>query len=148
MQMMPKAFVFLLSLLMLAGCKTPEEREAERAQQAAVQEAKKKEEEAQAKAAQDEIRSKLPADSPLQKINFGMSEAEVGSALGPPTSQWTRPTGKAFIPFNYSRRDTMRTTYLYKAIGRVEFSSGSWGQRNGVVNLIHDPNEPGQEAKK
>jgi hypothetical protein len=79
-----------------------------------------------------------------------MSEAEVGAILGAPDSQGTHTTGKQFIPFNFSGKDTLRTVCYFKGVGRVEFSAGSWGQRNGVVNMEADPTEPGyhQEKKK
>ncbi|MEO6711723.1 MAG: hypothetical protein ABI054_14330 [Planctomycetota bacterium] len=89
------------------------------------------------------MKASIPADSPLAKVEFGMSEGEVGSILGPPTSQGGHITGKQFVPFNFAAKDTSRTVYYYKGIGRLEFSSGSWGQRNGVVVIQHDPTEPG-----
>jgi hypothetical protein len=85
----------------------------------------------------------IPADSPLAKLRKGMSESEVFTILGKETSQSNHITGKQFIPFNYAAKDTMRTVYHYKGIGRVEFSSGSWGQRNGIIKVVSDPNEPG-----
>ncbi len=89
------------------------------------------------------MKAAIPADSPLAKIELGMSEGEVASILGKEDSSGSHTTGKQFIPFNYAAKDTMRTTYYYKGVGKVEFSSGSWGQRNGVVAMYHDPSEPG-----
>jgi hypothetical protein len=82
------------------------------------------------------------------KIELGMTEGEVTALLGPPQSQDSHPTGKAYNPFNFSGRDTMRTVLYYEGIGRVEFSWGSWGQRNGVVLLEHDPTEPGYRRSR
>ncbi|HUR29438.1 MAG TPA: hypothetical protein VM509_14710 [Planctomycetota bacterium] len=90
-----------------------------------------------------EMMAQIPADSPLAKLKPGMSESEVVSLIGRETSQGNHITGKQFIPFNFAAKDTMRTVYYYKGIGRVEFSSGSWGQRNGVINIVSDTNEPG-----
>lgn len=136
------------ALVPLTGCKSAEEREAARREKAAAKEAKEQEAAAKLQAAQNEIKAKIPADSPLAKIEFGQSEAEVAVQLGVPTSQRQRVTGKAFNPFNVSGRDTVRTIYYYQGMGRVEFSSGSWGRRFGVVNIVHDPNEPGAEPPK
>ena len=90
----------------------------------------------------------IPADSPLAKVKVGMPESEVESILGRPTSQDNHITGKQFIPFNYAAKDTMRMVYYYKGIGRVEFSFGSWGQRNGAVLIKADANEPGYRQGK
>jgi outer membrane protein assembly factor BamE (lipoprotein component of BamABCDE complex) len=94
-------------------------------------------------ARQAEMKASIPADSPLAKIDFGMTEGEVSAILGPPSSQDAFATGKAYNPFNVAGRDTVRTVHYYKGIGRVQFSHGSWGQRNGVVEILHDPSEPG-----
>ena len=96
-------------------------------------------------ARQAEIKAAIPADSPLTKLEFGMSEAEVAALLGVPTSQSSHTTGKQWIPFNFAGDDTVRTVYYYQGIGRIEFSSGSWGQRNGVVDIEHDAAEPGHK---
>ena len=102
----------------------------------------------QQKQEQAEMMAAIPADSPLAKLQPGMSEGEVGSILGTPTSQDAHTTGKQFIPFNFAAKDTMRTVYYYKGIGRVEFSSGSWGQRNGIVKIVADAAEPGFRRAK
>jgi len=120
--------VALTSLFALASCHAHETRE-ERAERV-------KQEHAAQKAA-------IPADSPLAKIDYGMSEGEVESIIGKPTSTDQHTTGKQFIPFNVAAKDTMRLTYYYKGIGRVEFSSGSWGQRNGVIDIQPDTADPG-----
>ncbi len=109
---------------------------------------KQKEQQDKQAAAETEMKAKIPPDSPMAKVNFGMSEGEVGAILGPPTSQDNHTTGKQWIPFNFSGRDTFRQVYYYKGMGRVEFSSGSWGQRNGVVVIDYDPDEPGFYRKK
>jgi hypothetical protein len=89
------------------------------------------------------MKAAIPADSPLAKVDFGMSESQVRTLLGEPTSEDSHITGKQFIPFNFAAKDTARLVYFYKGVGRLEFSFGSWGQRNGVVKIEHDPNEPG-----
>ena len=94
------------------------------------------------------MKASIPADSPLAKIDFGMTEGEVEAILGRPNSQDAHTTGKQFIPFNYARNDTMRMVCYYKGVGRIEFSSESWGQRNGVVVIQHDPTEPGYRRSK
>jgi hypothetical protein len=137
MKMAVATFLVLVALgSALAGCATPEEKAAKQAAKAAA----KAEQQAQAEA---QMRAAIPADSPLQKIKLGMSEGEVTAILGQQNSIDAHATGKAYNPFNFAGRDTVRTTYYFKGIGRVEFSSGSWGQRNGVIMLYHDPDEPG-----
>jgi len=113
----------------LPGCRSAEERKAAREADVARQDAA--------------LKASIPADSPLAKLKLGMTEGEVVAILGPQNSQDAHTTGKQFIPFNFAGKDVLRTTYYYKGIGRVEFSSGSWGQRNGVIMLYADPSEPG-----
>lgn len=137
------AIALSLSILPMAACKSAEEKEAARVKKAEEKAAKEKEAEIKLQAAKDAIRAKLPADSPLQKVDFGMSEAEVAVQLGAPTTQKTKPTGRAFNPFNVSGKDSMRTTFYYKGVGRVMFGNGSWGKRNGVVDMVHDADESG-----
>jgi hypothetical protein len=119
------------SLLLLSSCRSSEESRL-------AKEEKQKQDQAAIKAA-------IPAGSVLAKLEFGMTEGEVGAILGPPTSTDSHITGKQFIPFNFAAKDTLRTVYHYKGVGRVEFSSGSWGQRNGVVTMQADPSEPGHK---
>jgi hypothetical protein len=80
----------------------------------------------------------------LTKIQVGMSQAQVNDLLGPPTAQTQRMTGKQWQPFNYGARDLQRMVYLYKGVGRVEFSLKS--AYEGVFRVIAvtpDPNETG-----
>ncbi|MEO6593153.1 MAG: hypothetical protein ABIP94_00200 [Planctomycetota bacterium] len=133
-----KKNLYLLSLTLLlsltAGCKSAEEKRA-------AKEAKQAEREAQMR---EQMHANVPADSPLQKVTLGMSESEVTAILGPQTSSSSHMTGKQFVPFNFSGRDTVRIVYFWKDLGRVEFSAGSWGQRNGAILCVHDANETGQ----
>ncbi|MBL8727547.1 MAG: hypothetical protein JNM25_03880 [Planctomycetes bacterium] len=123
----------LLLLCLAVGCKSAEEKRAAR-------EAKQAEREA---AIREQMHANVPADSPLQKVTLGMTEAEVQAILGAPTRTSTHMTGKQFNPWNFSGRDTMRVVYHWQGIGRVEFSAGSWGQRNGAILCYGDVNEPG-----
>jgi hypothetical protein len=77
-------------------------------------------------------------------IKEGMSQAEVDSLLGPPSAQTQRMTGKQWNPFNYGARDLQRMLYLYKGVGRIEFSmkSGYEGVFR-VVSVKPDPSETG-----
>ncbi|HEX5050703.1 MAG TPA: hypothetical protein VFZ65_02925 [Planctomycetota bacterium] len=131
----PACLLTLAVLVCVApSCKSAEEKRAAR-------EAKAAEQEAQARA---QMHANVPADSPLQKVTLGMSESEVNAILGPPTSTGSHITGKQFVPFRFSGRDTVRIVYFYKGVGRVEFSAGSWGQRNGAILCVHDVNETGE----
>jgi len=123
-----------LVLSLLVGCKSAEEKEAERAAKAAEREA----------ALKAKMHENVPADSPLRQVQLGMSEQEVTKILGPQTSTGSHMTGKQFVPFNFRQNDTVRVVYYWKGLGRVEFSNGSWGQRNGAILCIHDANETGE----
>ncbi|MBL9078657.1 MAG: hypothetical protein JNL08_14200 [Planctomycetes bacterium] len=122
----------LLLLCLAVGCKSAEEKRAEKEAKRAAQEAEMK----------AKMHENVPADSPLQKITLGMTESEAQTVLGPPTQTSSHITGKQFNPFHFSGRDTMRVVYHWKGVGRVEFSQGSWGQRNGAVLCIHNAEEP------
>jgi hypothetical protein len=85
-----------------------------------------------------------PADSPLAKVQVGMSEREVQNLLGPPTDENAYITGKAFIPW-YFGRDRHRIAYFYRGMGRVVFAGGGGFSRTGKVSRVeYDPNEPGR----
>lgn len=80
----------------------------------------------------------------FSKVREGMSAQEVETILGPPTAQTQRMTGKQFQPFNFGARDLQRMYYLYKGVGRIEFSLKS--AYEGVYRVIAvrpDPNESG-----
>ena len=58
----------------------------------------------------------------LGSVTIGMSQQQVNDLLGPPTAQTQRMTGKQWQPFNFGARDLQRMMYLYKGVGRIEFS--------------------------
>jgi len=77
-------------------------------------------------------------------VREGMSSQEVSQILGEPTATTQHMTGKQFQPFNFGARDTQRMFYLYKGVGRIEFSLKS--AYNGVYRVIKinpDANESG-----
>jgi hypothetical protein len=85
----------------------------------------------------------VPPDSPLAKIQTGMSPEQVVSLIGQPASQGGYATGKGFIPFNYGG-DKYRIIYLYKGMGSVIFSqNSSFSSGTSVVEVHYDPNETG-----
>jgi hypothetical protein len=80
----------------------------------------------------------------LSLIRVGMSQAEVSDLLGPPTGQSQRMTGKQWQPFNYGARDLQRMMYMYKGVGRVEFSlKSAYEGVFRVITVTPDPNESG-----
>lgn len=80
----------------------------------------------------------------LDVIKKGMSMQEAFDLVGAPTSSSARPTGKAFIPFNFKGGDSVRSYALYKGQGRIVFSSESRYSSNMRVIEVHiDPNERG-----
>jgi hypothetical protein len=85
-----------------------------------------------------------PATVDFSKIQIGMSQQQVNDLLGPPTAQTQRMTGKQWQPFNYGARDLQRMVYLYKGVGRIEFSLKS--AYEGVFRVIAvtpNPSETG-----
>ena len=72
-----------------------------------------------------------PAAAPApKKVDFGiikegMSQAEVDGLIGQPTAQTQHMTGKQWQPFNFGAHDLQRLYYLYKGVGRIEFSMKS-----------------------
>jgi hypothetical protein len=85
-----------------------------------------------------------PADSPLAKVQLGMTPQEVQTLLGVPSDQNAYVTGKAFIPFYYGR-DRHRIAYFYKGLGRVVFAGGGGFNLSGRVSRVeYDPSEPGR----
>ncbi len=89
----------------------------------------------------------IPPDSPLAKINIGMTAQEVSTILGMPTNQVSYASGKAWIPF-YFGDDARRTEWSYKGLGRVVFTGGNvFGGAGGHVERVdYDPTETGVRA--
>lgn len=86
----------------------------------------------------------IPPDSPLAKVQTGMTMQQVSNALGMPTNQVQYATGKAWIPW-YFGDDARRTEWSYKGVGRVVFTGGNvFGGGGGhVLRIDYDPNETG-----
>ena len=85
-----------------------------------------------------------PANSPLAKVQVGMSPRDVENLLGPPNDENAYTTGKAFIPW-YFGSDRWRRAYFYKGLGRVVFAgSGGFSQSASVSRVEYDPNETGR----
>ena len=86
----------------------------------------------------------VPADSPLSKVQAGMTTVQVQSILGAPTNQMSYESGKRWIPW-YFGSDVRRTEWSYKGLGRVVFTGGNqWGGGGGNVERVeYDPSETG-----
>jgi hypothetical protein len=77
-------------------------------------------------------------------VREGMSSQEVIDILGPPTGQTQHMTGKQFRPFNFGARDLQRMYYLYKGVGRIEFSlKSAYEGVYRVIAISPDPAETG-----
>jgi hypothetical protein len=86
----------------------------------------------------------IPPDSPLAKVRMGEEKAEVIQTLGPPTSESSYQTGKAWIPFHFSGSDVYRTADHYKGMGIVTYGNDSaYSSGMAVVDIQYNPNEPG-----
>ncbi len=75
-----------------------------------------------------------PKSIDFSLVREGMSSTEVTEILGAPTAQTQHMTGKQFKPFNFGARDLQRMYYLYKGVGRIEFSLKS--AYEGVYRVI------------
>jgi hypothetical protein len=95
---------------------------------------------AKAKAAAEGKRP--PPGTRLARITDGMSEAEVISILGEPTSQQNYMTGKAWIPYYYGS-DVSRLDYRYKGTGIVVFGRNRYSGKTRVIRVDYDPSEDG-----
>jgi hypothetical protein len=85
-----------------------------------------------------------PATVDFSKIQVGMSQQQVNDLLGPPTAQTQRMTGKQWQPFNYGARDLQRMVYLYKGVGRIEFSlKSAYEGVFRVITITPNPAETG-----
>lgn len=105
----------------------------------AAEPAAKQSEAAKAKAAEG---TRPPAGTKLARITDGMSEADVISILGEPTSQQNYMTGKAWIPYYYGS-DVSRLDYRYKGAGIVVFGRNRYSGKTRVIRVDYDPNEDG-----
>jgi outer membrane protein assembly factor BamE (lipoprotein component of BamABCDE complex) len=86
----------------------------------------------------------IPPDSPFAKIKVGMSEGQVASILGQPTSEGAYATGKNFIPFHFSGSDNVRKAMHYKGMGIIVVSNDSaYSSGYSVSDIEYDPNEQG-----
>jgi hypothetical protein len=80
----------------------------------------------------------------FSKIREGMTMEEVESLIGPPTAMNSRMTGKAFRPFNFSGKDSVRSYALYKGVGRLVLSNSSaYTSTYRVIEIVNDPTETG-----
>jgi len=80
----------------------------------------------------------------LTVVKEGMSMPEVYDLVGHPTATVTHQTGKAWIPFNFSGSDLVRTIALYRGQGRVVFSHNTrYDSSMRVLEVVLDPNETG-----
>lgn len=80
----------------------------------------------------------IPTESPLSKIELGMSDTRVRDLIGSPNDSEAYQTGKAWIPFYYGS-DVARTEYIYRGEGRVVFSINRYSGQLKVINVLYDP---------
>jgi hypothetical protein len=81
----------------------------------------------------------IPPDSPLARIELGMSFDDVRKILGDPDDRIDRTTAKAWIPF-YMGPDAYLRDWIYDGRGRVVFSL-----HRGSLHVIDVVYDPGQE---
>jgi hypothetical protein len=78
----------------------------------------------------------LPPESPLARIELGMSHREVRAILGAPDDRLDHATGKAWIPF-YTGSGAHLRDWIYEGEGRVVFSRHKSSLE--VIDVIYDP---------
>ena len=78
----------------------------------------------------------------LSQISEGMSNGDVVSILGSPTSEQSYTTGKQWIPYYYGS-DTSRVDYKYAGLGVVTFSRNRYSGNLKVVSVVSDLSEDG-----
>lgn len=77
-------------------------------------------------------------------VTPGMSYSQIMARCGPPTSTTAYVTGKAWIPFNFRGKDTVRTILLYKGQGRVVVSNSSaYTSNSNAIEVELDASEVG-----
>jgi len=103
--------------------KTDTTESAPAAKSAPAKESAKKDSGKKEAAVEGEIVGKPAAGSKFAKLKIGMTLSQVEQLIGPPTKQWTHPTGKASIPF-YFGPDRWVLQYSYKHEGVLTINSG------------------------
>jgi hypothetical protein len=89
------------------------------------------------------------AAAPVGKADFslvkvGMTMAEAVTLIGEPTNTSSHVTGKAFRPFNFSGKGSVRSYALYKGVGRLVLSNDSaYSTSQRIVEIVPDPTETG-----
>jgi hypothetical protein len=81
-----------------------------------------------------------PPDSPLAKVQLGMTDLQVRKILGDPDNANAYMTGKSWIPF-YFGTDASRSDWMYKGMGRVVFSRNQYSGALKVIRIDYNPNE-------
>lgn len=77
-------------------------------------------------------------------VKEGMSMEEVNALIGQPTATTSHMTGKAWAPFNFKGKDTVRLIALYKGVGRIIYSKEShYTSTFRVMEIVRDANESG-----
>jgi len=97
---------------------------------------------AQAKAAPAPVAS--TGRGSFADVKAGMSMEEVSSLIGEPTATTAHQTGKAWIPFNFKGKDTVRLIGLYKGVGRIVYSKeNAYTSTFRVLEVVPDSKETG-----
>lgn len=121
--------LIVLTAALTAACATRQaktetsESEAPATKAAPAKESPKKEAAKKEAPVEGEVVGKPAAGSKFAKLKIGMTLSQVEKLIGPPTKQWTHPTGKASIPF-YFGPDRWVIQYSYKREGVLTLNSG------------------------
>jgi len=84
------------------------------------------------------------APASFDDVKEGMSMEEVNSLIGQPTATTSHMTGKAWAPFNFKGKDTVRLIALYKGVGRIVYSKEShYTSTFRVMEIVRDAQESG-----
>jgi hypothetical protein len=121
--------LIVITAALTAACATRQaktetsESEAPATKAAPAKESPKKEAAKKEVPVEGEVVGKPAAGSKFAKLKIGMTLSQVEKLIGPPTKQWTHPTGKASIPF-YFGPDRWVIQYSYKREGVLTLNSG------------------------
>lgn len=121
--MKPAHLVFIVLTAVLASACASKQAKTDTESAPAAKAAPAKDSGKKEAAAESAIVGKPAPGSKFAKLKIGMTLKQVDKLIGPPSSEWQRPTGKAHIPF-YFGPDRWVIERAYKREGTLTFNYG------------------------